>query len=512
MLIKIGARTKFLNRPILLKLMCLAFACVLLLSFSSCRNEGSAIEKTANVPAVEIYNEAIAISNIPGSGSAYPVDINAYLLNQAEEMNLEAKIDEYGNVIIEKPASEGMKDLPVTVLFCSTHSTVAAESMILDIESNIIGSQNRTITATRNLGISTILSILKYSDKTGPIKAIFTCDTDPVYSASAYLDKFIEDASYLIGFSGVEGISVYNESPSTRLLTSKMDIQRVAPNTKYAYVIAATGYPFNSNSRITPLKAISDILTTAKTGGLYFELASIEANSEPLLSPSEATAIVLLDDYEKKRFSSMFSGFAKEYTSSLPKGYENVNLQLIDTKLPQAVLSDGDTDKIVAYLYGLFNNGNIPEASDILPMCINKISLNDNAFSCTISVLGNDETLAQIISDQSSISEFTGITLIESGSIAGYKTVKDGLLSTRLQDSMSKYINEKVAFNSLLWTTELGTIAKNNPDISTISLGWDINSDAIYSERVSLNDIAAPANTVIDFLSHLDEIKEDNSH
>lgn len=491
--------------PSKIKMLVLLIAIITSFSFSSCSIESNAIEAVPKASEKEIYLEAIRLNSIPGSGSDYPDKINEYLLNKAEEMNLYAEIDEVGNVIIEKPASADMMTTTTTILEAPTFTLTHPGSMKIDFDADKLGIDDASLMPARNLGIASILSILKTSESSGPIKAIFTCSDYSSTASKTSLSDVTKDASFLIGFSGVDGYAVYNESASYHLLTSNKQIETAPPKSRYAYVIAASKYPQDISSNITPLKEISNILTIAKTGGLYFELASIETNSTPLIPPSEASAIILVDEYEKKRFRSLFNELSKEYLSSLPEKYSDVSLELIETKIPSQVLTDNETDMVVAYLYGLFNNGNIPESTEILPISISNISLNDNNFSCTFSISGNDETVKQIVSAHAGISQFTGMDVVQSADIIGYQTDDDNQLLHELSESMKKITGEKPETKSILEANELGTIVENNQKIIPASLGWEIMHNEDSSQYVSLSDIAIPANTVIHFLATMDK-------
>ena len=472
---------------------------MLLLGFASCEKGSTAIETTPLISEKEIYIEALIINNIPGNGPSYPYSINNYLLQKADEMDLEAKIDEFGNVIIEKPASDGAEDKKPTVLVAPTFSSLQSNSYEIELGEDVLGSKEDSILSERTLAIATILSILNSRNDSGKLKAVFICGSNSSYSESTMLSEILDEATYLIGFYGEDGNAIYNESTSYRLLTSQKEIVTEAPKSKYAYVIAASGFPKDASSKITPLAEISDILTLAKTGGLYFELASIEANSSPLVPPSEAAAIILLDDYEKERFIPLFEKSAKEYLNSLPAEYSAVSLQLIETKVPNAVLADEETDRVVTYLYGLFNNGNIPEDSDTLPICINKISLANNLFSCTSTVIGEKEVIDQIVEAQTSISEFTGIPIEETRDIVGFYTDPESEFVVSVKESMQKYVKGNIPVDAILEANVLGTILERHPHLEVLSMGWNVKNDDLYNEYVEFKDIPIPANTVNNF-------------
>jgi dipeptidase D len=461
-----------------------------------------------DIRAEDIYHEALEISRIPGSGEGYPALIHEYLARKAEEMGLAGRADDAGNFMIEKPAAEGFESAPVTILECSTYSYASAEGVEVNTAENTFSSMSGSISAARNLGTASILAVLRHEGQCGPVRAVFTCDTDTDYAAADALSAETLAADGLIGFSGLNGIAVYTSAPSAQLLSGNRPTAEKPPAGRYAYVIAAAGYPLYSNGNsVSPVMAITDVLTSVKASGLYFELAAFDADAMPLFVPQETAAIVVVDEYEKKRFSTMFDDLSKDYTASLPDGFENVSLQLIETRLPAAVLTDADADAALAWLYGIFHNGSLADAGEddetVFPVCINSVHVYADSFVCNISVSGDDASIENILKDIASISAFTGIRASPAGGIAGFETGAESDFAKRMTEAADAVPGGSDKALGLKGVSELGKIAQKNPELKIVSLGWNVESDETYAEYVSLKNIESPAEAVIAYLAAL---------
>ncbi|MDR1272812.1 MAG: hypothetical protein LBK04_07495 [Clostridiales Family XIII bacterium] len=482
---------------------------------SGCKQTDEPIVDSSEIPPEEITSAAIEVSLIPGSGPSYPADINDYLREKAREMNLPSYEDAGGNLVIEKPAAEGFEYVPPVVIETSTASASGQGILEIDYESNRIYTHSESIDAPRNLGIATNLAILKNAKNCGGISAVFINEDTSNPAGGGATAFSAKGAPYLVGFCGTNGIGVYTSSPAAELLQSYKPLALTQPKGQYAYVIVAEGFPETLNGYdISPVDAISRIFAAAGTSGVYFELASFEAASLPLTVPNTAVAVVVLDEYEKKKFSSVFKAVSKDYTKSLPDGYDSVRMQLIDTRVPSAVLSDESTDSVVAYLYALFNSGKNSEdqlaaaktkdqTTGNYPVCVNRLSLSAGEFRSQISISGDDEQTSLEITQQQDIGEFTGMTIEKTGSLSGYKTDKDGDFATGINELLKATASDTKGFIKLKTPGELGQIKANNPEAEMLSLGWDVQTGTAYNEFVSLKDVEAPAEAVIDFIYRL---------
>jgi dipeptidase D len=494
-----------------------ALACIILLVLASaflfpgCETALGDMEAAApravDVDPRTLAEAALELCQLP-SGDAFPGAVHEYLKQRADELGLESRTDESGNFIIEKPAAPGCESLPVTVLECPLGTFADDENIIVDEQSNTLKSLTGTLASAQNLGIPTILSILASETLAAPVRAVFMNDLDAGFSASVALENAFGDAS-IIGFSGTDGLQTYLSSLSAKLLQSEKDILLKTPDGKYAYVVAASGYPQTESVGVSPIAILSDILTTIKASGLYFELASFEAQAPSFFVPKEATAIIVVDDYEKKRFASLFDTLSQKYLRDLPRGFENVSLQIIETRQPGTVLSDEDAGSLVAWLYGISHNGTLSSNSDGAnpsPVCINRVQIRDGVFSCSLSVSGETRAaLSNMIGDLVSIGEFTGMPLKTNDDIPGFQTEEGLAFVDGMRAGAATAPGGTNDVSGLPGVSELGVIAKGNPEAEIVSLGWDVGRDGDGNEFVDLKDIDGPAEAVLAYLSALAE-------
>ncbi|MDR0737689.1 MAG: M20/M25/M40 family metallo-hydrolase, partial [Prevotellaceae bacterium] len=128
------------------------------------------------------------ISCIPRP-SKHEEKIIAYLMNFAEQLELEAKCDKVGNVLIRKPASEGMEERPTVVL--QSHMDMVGEKhshskhrfeidpIASYVDGEWIKAMDTTLGADCGIGMAAQLALLADNGLThGPVECLFTVDEE----------------------------------------------------------------------------------------------------------------------------------------------------------------------------------------------------------------------------------------------------------------------------------------------------------------------------------------------
>ncbi|MFI3266082.1 MAG: beta-Ala-His dipeptidase, partial [Rikenellaceae bacterium] len=112
-----------------------------------------------------------------------------YLKDFAKGVNLETRTDQVGNIVILKPATEGMEDRPTVVLqshidmVCEKNSDVIfnfdTDPIQTVVDNGWVRAEGTTLGADCGIGMAAALAILASDDIVhGPIEALFTVDEE----------------------------------------------------------------------------------------------------------------------------------------------------------------------------------------------------------------------------------------------------------------------------------------------------------------------------------------------
>lgn len=115
--------------------------------------------------------------------------VQNFIVEFGKSLNLETKQDETGNVLIIKPASEGMKNAPTVILQSHLDMVPQKNSNVIHdfskdpiqtrIDGNLVKAMSTTLGADNGIGVATMLSILEDKSLThGKLECLFTIDEE----------------------------------------------------------------------------------------------------------------------------------------------------------------------------------------------------------------------------------------------------------------------------------------------------------------------------------------------
>ncbi len=155
-----------------------------------------------------VFEQFAKINQIPRP-SKHEEKIRTYLKDFAKEHNLPFKEDETGNILICKPATSGMEDVPTVIL--QSHMDMVCDKLV-DVDFNFdtdpiqtyvdgewLTAKGTTLGADDGIGCAMELALLDANDvKHGPIECLFTVDEETGLTGAFGLQKGFMTGKYLI--------------------------------------------------------------------------------------------------------------------------------------------------------------------------------------------------------------------------------------------------------------------------------------------------------------------------
>ncbi len=163
-----------------------------------------------------VWNNFYGITRMPRP-SKHEEKIRSWLMNWAKEHNIEAMVDETGNVIMRKPATPGMENLKGVIMqghmdmVPQKNADVKHDFENDPIETWVDGdwlkAKGTTLGADNGLGVALALSILESTDiKHGPLELLVTYDEETGMTGAAALKPGLLKGDILINLdSETEG-------------------------------------------------------------------------------------------------------------------------------------------------------------------------------------------------------------------------------------------------------------------------------------------------------------------
>ena len=143
----------------------------------------------------ELWNNFADLNAVPRP-SKKEERVIEFMMNFGRELNLETIKDEIGNVVIKKPASQGMENRKKVIL--QSHLDMVhqkngdtifdfdKEGIKMRVQGDWIDAEGTTLGADNGIGVATIMATLSSNDiEHPPIEALFTIDEEEAMKAMA---------------------------------------------------------------------------------------------------------------------------------------------------------------------------------------------------------------------------------------------------------------------------------------------------------------------------------------
>ncbi|MDR3071891.1 MAG: hypothetical protein LBU41_00170 [Clostridiales Family XIII bacterium] len=466
-----------------------------------------------------VYSYYLGVCGIPRSGEDYPKAINEYIVKAAENTGLQPIWDDAGNVIVEIPASAGMENLPVTILQTRTDANIDISPAIrfdptsqgvdiyLDTFGNISATQ-MSMGADSAVGIASLIALMHLEDPHGPMRLLFTAYGSSTMSGAAGLDKKYLEGDLLINVNEISQDKIRIGSKYAKLLTTSSALESAAVKNRSAYVVAVSGaYAHSGDGELqptNPVAILSEILSTTKASGIFYELSSFTTEGNSLQAPNQAVAVVILNDYEQTRFRQIFNSVAREYSKSNDNSTHVFDIRMIETILPEKCISNADLNRLIACLFSL-TSIDFSLQNDVLPtLTVSHFSINPESFSCSFFIeADSEEALDAALLEQVAIEKLSNIHFESKSSIPGAMPPKENETIELLAQALNENSGQEISVMPATNIGELGYFYTTNPNLQVVSIGMQIdNADHIY-ESIKEKNLPIAANTIASYFKNL---------
>ena len=155
-----------------------------------------------------VFEQFAKINAIPRP-SKHEERMIEYLVEFGKSRNLETKVDKTGNVLICKPATKGMENVPTVIL--QSHMDMVCDKLVdvdfdfyndpikTKVEGEWLTAEGTTLSADDGIGCAYELAILDSDDiEHGPIECLFTVDEETGLTGAFGLEAGFLSGKYLI--------------------------------------------------------------------------------------------------------------------------------------------------------------------------------------------------------------------------------------------------------------------------------------------------------------------------
>lgn len=453
-----------------------------------------------------IWKHFTALNAIPRP-SKKEERVIAFMESFGTALGLETIVDSIGNVIIKKPASQGMEDRPTIILQAhldmvhqknaDTVFDFSTEGIKMYIDGEWIKAEGTTLGADNGIGVASIMAILDSTDVSHPpIEALFTIDEETGMTGAKELEEGLLQGKILINLDSEEDDTIAigcagGIDTNTYLLYT----QEPAPASGKGYQIKVRGLKGgHSGMEIHLGRGNANKLMNRLLHQAPVHIAEVDGGSLRNAIPREANALVAIASDQDEAFHELFEARKKEILNEFELVEPELSIELETAILPELVMEAGIQEKVLNALYAVPNG--VWRMSPAIP------DLVETSSSLARVIIKEGEFITQSLQRSALESgkhdvayavraafELIGANVENDGDYPGWApNPSSAVLSTMVQIYQDLFDEEPHA-SAYHAGLECGIIGNHYPGLDMISIGPTIMHPHSPDEKVNIPSV-----------------------
>lgn len=464
------------------------------------------------------------ICNIP-----HPSDkeekLAQYVVSVAKRNNLEYSRDEFGNVIIRKPATPGMENLTPVVLqghldMVAEKNTDVTHDFDKDpiqpyVDGDWVKAKGTTLGSDNGVGVAAALAVMESKDvQHGPIEALFTLQEETgLFGAQALKPGFV-NAKILINLDSEEDGALYigcagGQSTKVKFKFNQNDI----PLNTIALEVKVSGLKGgHSGLDINAGKGNAIKLMTRLLHNLNYKygisLISINGGSKHNAIPRECFAVLRVSKKVAPEMIAYIEQYNQTVKSELATTEPTLDISAVDIKSKSKVMDKSTAKYLIDSLYAV-QNGVIKMSADIeglvetstnLAVVITKGKVVDVTLSQRSSV---ESEKIDISNSVAALFKLVKAEVKQSDGYPGWKPDVHSPILSVMKNVYGNFYGSEPEVKAIHAGLECGIIKEQYPEMDMISFGPTIMGAHSPDEKVQVSTVQKFWNLLTEVLKNI---------
>ncbi|MFC6276157.1 beta-Ala-His dipeptidase [Psittacicella hinzii] len=452
-----------------------------------------------------------------------------YIVNWAQQQNLDVSTDKAGNVLIRKAASPGYENVPCLALQAHSDMVPQANSdkqhdFLVDpivpvINGDFLYADNTTLGADNGIGLASALAVLEDPNlKHGPIEVLVTRTEEVGMEGAINLANDWLTAEYMINTDTEEWGELYLgcAGGSDLTFTKELNFKPLKENAKVVK-LSLTGFRGGHSgcdihtNRENAIKCLSKLLY-AMYREVKFNFIDLYAGQARNAIPREAYATVMVTEQNYQRFLEAYQANTAKllsiYGLAEPDGKFILEEQAADN---QRRLSCSDMPNLLRFLV-LVPNGILRQSDEFANTVESSLSggilrLNPtDGFKYKILARSTVDTANALFGNEMyALADLTCLTLTISGTYSGWRPETSDFTKF-VEKVYNQHNQQQVAVKVIHAGLECGIIKGHYPNMQLVSIGPDIFNPHTPKEHCRISSVEKYYNLIVDLIQNFKEL------
>jgi dipeptidase D len=434
-----------------------------------------------------------------------------FMVDFGKKYHLKTKVDKVGNVIITKPATQGLEDRKTIVM--QSHLDMVHQKNVdtifdfdlqgikMMIDGDWVKADGTTLGADNGLGVAAIMAILSSTTIPHPeIEALFTIDEETGMTGAMGLEGGWLEGEILLNLDTEDDDEIDMGCAGGIDVTADRTYQEEeTPEKTIAYTISVTGLQgghsgMDIHKGLGNANKIMNRLLFDGFENFGLRIAEINGGSLRNAIPRESFATVVIDESSQKSFlfeiGAMIQTIIEEFKTVDP----DLSINIKPIELPKSVLNSEVQESLIKSIYAALN-GVYKMSTDIEDLVetsnnIAKVTVKEGQIEIACLTRSSSESSKfDLANSLRACFELAGFEVRFSGSYPGWQPNVNSQILKVLTSLYEEMFQEKPRVVACHAGLECGILGQNYPDMDMISFGPTIRGAHSPDEKVSISSV-----------------------
>ncbi len=482
------------------------------------------MDKSILKPAC-VFEQFATINAIPRPSKREEKMIE-FLKNWGESHNLETVVDATGNVLIRKPATEGMENRKTIIL--QSHMDMVCDKLV-DIEFDFdndpiktyidgewLTAEGTTLGADDGIGVAIQLAILDSTDiKHGPIECVFTRDEETGLTGALGMEAGFMNGDMLINLDSEDEGQIFVSCAGGRTTTAKFNFEKTDAPSDYFFIRGSIKGLVGGHSgddiekkRANAIKILGRFLykEMQKTD---IKLAIFNSGKMHNAIPRDGEFVIAVPNKDKETIRVDWNIFTSEVEDEF---------HVTDTKMEfnmgsadaESVVPDNIAKNFIRAIQAVDNG--------IYAMCQDEaLAWMVETSSNIASIITDDNSIKIVASQRSNVMsnldnmcntvracfELAGAEVSHSDGYPAWKMRSNSELTKLVADSYEKLFGKKPIVKGIHAGLECGLFSERYPNLDMVSFGPTLRFVHTPEERLLIPTVQMVWDHLLDVLENV---------
>jgi len=475
-----------------------------------------------NLEPKVLWNKFADLNAIPRP-SKKEERVIAFMKNFGENLGLETIVDEVGNVIIRKPASNGMENRKPIVMQshldmvhqknADTNFDFGSQGIDMFIDGDWVKAKGTTLGADNGLGVATIMAILESNVIAHPaIEALFTIDEETGMTGAMGLKGGLLKGEILLNLDTEEDDEIgVGCAGGIDVTATRTYVEESVPEDFIAYKIEVKGLNgghsgMQIHEGLGNANKIMNRLLYSVINAI--QISEIDGGGLRNAIPRESISVVV-SDRNNDRFIEFtlleeIENIKKEFKTTEP----NLDITFSSTEMPLKMVERDFGRTFIKAIYAA-HNGVFRMSADIPDLVetsnnVARVLVKDGKVKILCLTRSSVESSKMDLANKlRSTFELIGCDVEFSGSYPGWTPNMESSILKVMRELYVKLNNEEPHVAACHAGLECGILGTNYPEMEMISFGPNIKGAHSPDERAQISSVKKYWKFVLEILKSI---------